>query len=103
MGEILGVLLHHRGKVLHYNEIRLADGFDIAMIEPDGAVAESFNISGGVRNEQNSNSAGAQFMNLAHAALPEVNIADCECLVHQENLRIDVNCHGKCESDDHAA
>ena len=49
--QIPGIFFSHRRKILHNNEIRLSDGADIAVIEPDGAVAERFDVSGGVRNE----------------------------------------------------
>ncbi len=42
-------------------------------------------------------------MNLAHTALAEINIADSECFVHEQNLWIDVNRDSESEPDDHAA
>ncbi len=42
-------------------------------------------------------------MNLAHAALAEVDVAHREGLVNQQDFRIHVNRHSKREPDDHAA
>ena len=42
-------------------------------------------------------------MDLAHAALPEIYVADGQGLVHQQNFGIHMDRHRECEPHDHAA
>ncbi len=79
------------------------DGHDPAVVQPHRAIAESLHVAGGVRHEENGDSAGAQFVNLAHAALAEVNVADGEGFVHQQNLGIEMDGDREGEPHDHAA
>ena len=46
---------------------------------------------------------GAQLVNFAHAALAEVDVADRESFIDQENFRIQMDGDGESEANDHAA
>ncbi len=54
-------------------------------------------------DEEDRDAFGAEFVHLSHAALAEVDVADCERFVDQENLGIDVDGDGEGEPDGHAA
>ena len=42
-------------------------------------------------------------VHLAHAALPEIDVADGQGFIHQQDLRVHVDRHGECQADHHAA
>ena len=90
-------------KVARDDGIGRADLDYAAVIEPHDAVAQSFDVGGGVGDEEHGDAAGAQLMNFAHAALAKVDIAHGEGFIHQQNLGVDVNGDGEGEADGHAA
>ena len=57
----------------------------------------------GVRDEQDGDAARAQLVHLAHAALAEIDVADGQRFVHQQDFRIDVDGHGERQAHHHAA
>ena len=73
------------------------------MVEPQRAVADGLHVAGGVRDEQDGDAARAQLVHLAHAALAEVDVADRQRFVHQQDLGIDVDRHGERQAHHHAA
>ncbi len=76
---------------------------DFPMVQPHRPVAKGFDIAGGVGDEQNRNSMGAKLMHLTHAALPEVYISHGKRLIHNQNLRIEMNRDSESEPHHHAA
>src|SRR5690349_6167404 len=56
-----------------------------------------------MRNEENRNAAGPEFVNLAHASLAEIDVAHGQGFVDEEDFGIEVNGHREGEADDHAA
>src|SRR5208283_1027408 len=56
-----------------------------------------------VRNEQDGDAARAQFVDLAHAALAEIDVADGEGLVHQPDFGVHIDGHGEGQPHHHAA
>ena len=73
------------------------------MIEPHGTVADLFYVAHGVRHEEDRDAALAEFVNLTHAALAEIYVANSERFVDKEDLRINVDCNSECEAHAHAA
>ena len=76
---------------------------DLAVLQPERAIAERFHFAGGVRNEQDGDSARAELVNFAQAALAEVDIAHGESFVHQKNFGIDVDRDREGQANHHAA
>ena len=101
--EELGVLFDHVGQVFGDDQFGFAEFADVAVIEPHGAVADGFDVADGVGDEEDGHAFGAEFMHLSHAALAEVDVADGECFVDEEDLRVDVDGDGEGEADGHAA
>src|SRR5262249_36239540 len=101
--EISRILLRHRGKIFRDDAVGLAHVYQATVIEPEDAIADSFHVADCVRYEQDRNAARAEFVYLAHAALAEVDVAARERFVDEQNLRIDVNCHGERQANYHAA
>src|SRR5579871_6563187 len=93
----------HGCKILRDNDIRLSDGFEGTFFEPHRAVAQGFHVAGGMRYEKNRNSLVAKLVDLAHAALAEVDVAHGESFVDQQDLGIEVNRDGEGKANSHAA
>ena len=67
------------------------------------AVADRLHVADRVRDEQDGDAARAQLVDLAHAALPEVDVADRQRFVHQQDLRIDIDRDREGQPHHHAA
>ena len=93
----------HRGKVLADHQVGFSDGAHAPVIQPEGAIADGLDIAGGMGDEQDGDSARAELMNFAHAAVAEVDIADRESFIDQKNFRIEMDGDGEREAHDHAA
>ena len=78
-------------------------GFDAAVEQEDGAVAERFDQAEIVGDEEDGDFAFAEFLELADAAVGEDGVADREGFVDDENFGIDVDGGGEGEADVHAA
>ena len=63
----------------------------------------AFTSADGVRDEQDGDAARAQFVHLAHAALAEVDVADRQRFIHQQDLGVHVDGHGEGQPHHHAA
>ena len=72
-------------------------------VQPHSAVADRFDFAHGMRHEKDGHATTSHFMNLTHAALAEIYVANRERFVDQENLGIDVDCYGERQPDCHAA
>ena len=72
-------------------------------VQPKRTIADRLDSSLAMRNEQNGDTIFAQLVYLAHAALVEVNIADRECFVDQQDFRIDMNRNRERQAHRHAA
>ena len=57
----------------------------------------------GVGNEQDGDAARAQFVDLAHAALAEIDVAHGQGFVHQQDFGVHVDGHGEGQPHHHAA
>src|ERR1017187_7690779 len=101
--QVRRVLFHHGRQILSHHPVRFADLPKAALLQPQGAVADGIYIGDGVGNEQNRDAPRAQFVHLAHAALPEVDVAHRQGFVHQQDLRVHVDGYSKREPDDHTA
>ena len=73
------------------------------MVQPQNAIADSLHVADGVGDEQNRDAALPQFVDLAHASLPEVNVAYRESFIYQEDFGIHVDRHRKGQAHHHAA
>ena len=73
------------------------------MLQPEDMVANGLHIGNGVRYEDNGDAAGAQFVHLAHTTMPEVSIANRECLIDEEHLGIHTDGNGESQPHYHAA
>lgn len=100
---IIRVLFRHGGEVLRDHAFGIADGLDLSMVEPECAVAQGFHVAGGMRDKKNRDAARAQLVNFTEAALPEIDVADRESFIDQQDFGIDVDRHRECEPDHHAA
>src|SRR5690242_10935304 len=78
---ISGILFGHRGEVSGNHQVRAPDGHEASVIQPHRAITQRLHVSGGVRYEENRDSAGAQLVDFTYAALAEVDIAYSERLV----------------------
>ena len=101
--QVCGILLHHGRQVFGHHAIGFADFAHAAVIQPQGAVADGLHVGDGVRDEQDGDAARAQFVDLAHAALAEIDVADGQRFVHQQDLGIHVDGHGERQPHHHAA
>ncbi len=54
-------------------------------------------------DKENRDAARAQLVDLAQAALPEVDVADRQSFVNEKNLGVHVDGDGESQPDDHAA
>ena len=78
-------------------------GFDAAVEQKDGAMRELLHQTQIVRDEEHGDFALAQFFEFADAAVGEDGIADGQRFVNDQNVRIDMDCGGKCQPHIHAA
>ena len=101
--QIGGILLGHRGQIFGNHAVRFADIDHAAVIEPQDAIADRLHVADGVRNEQDGDTALAEFVDLAHAALAKVNVADGQRFIHQQDFRIDIDRDGEGQAHHHAA
>lgn len=101
--EELRVFFDHVCQVLGNYEFSFSELADLAVVEPHGTVADGFDVANGVRDEEDRDAFGAEFVHLSHAALAEVDVTDGEGFVDEEDLGIDMDGHGEGEADGHAA
>ena len=87
--------------------VTTASVFPISLMRPASshmrAVAEGLHLGDSVRDEQNGHACVAHLVHLAHAALAEIDVADRERFVDQQDLGLDVNRDGKSQAHAHAA
>src|ERR1019366_471561 len=74
-----------------------------ALVEPERPISQRLHVGHVVRNVNDGDAAGAQFVDLAHAALPEINVAHRQSLVHDENVGVQMHGHGERQTHYHAA
>src|ERR1019366_6568076 len=86
-----GVLFDHGGHVFGDDAVGLADFDEAAFVEPHDAVADGLDVGHGVGDEQDGDVALAQLVDLAHAALAEIDVADGEGFVNEQDFRIDAD------------
>lgn len=98
-----GILGVHLGEVFTDDEVGSAEITNAAAVEPEDTVADGFDVTHGVADEEDSDAMLAEFMDLTEAALAEVNIADSEGFVDEENFWIDMDGDGEGEAHGHAA
>src|ERR1017187_1230221 len=98
-----GVLLDHGGHVFGDDAVGLADFDETAFVEPHDAVADGLDVGHGVGDEQDGDAALAQLVDLAHAALAEIDVADGEGFVDQQDFGIDADGYGEGQAHHHAA
>ena len=101
--QVGGILLGHRGEVFGDHAVGFADIDHAAVIEPQDAVADGLDVADGMRDEEDGDAALAEFVDLAHAALAEVDVADGEGFIHQQDFGIDVDGDGEGQAHHHAA
>src|ERR1035437_439092 len=101
--EIGGILLGHGGEVFGDHAVGFADIDHTAVIQPEHAVADGLDVADGVGDEQDGDAALAEFVDLAHAALTEVNVAHGEGFIDQQDFGIDIDGDGEGEAHHHAA
>ena len=101
--QVGGILLGHGGQVFGDHAVGFADIDHAAVIQPQDAVADRLDVADGVRDEQDGDAALAEFVDLAHAALAEVNVADRQGFVHQQDFGIHVDGHREGQAHHHAA
>lgn len=102
MLEVGGILLRHRREVSGYDDIGGSDVADMAFVEPEGPVADRFDVTHGMGDEDDGNPALAEFVDFAHTALAEVDVAYRESFIDEEDFRIDVDSDGEGETDRHS-
>ena len=73
------------------------------MFQPHSAVADGFDVGDGVGNEEDGDAARAQFVDFAHAALAEIDVAYRQGFVHQQDFGVDIDGDGEGQADYHAA
>ena len=56
-----------------------------------------------MRDKQDGDSARAQLVHFAHAALSKIEIAHGQCFIHQQDLGIQIDGHGESQPHHHAA
>ena len=98
-----GVLLDHGGEVPGHHAVRVAQLDHAAAVQPESPVADGFHVGHRVRNEQDGDAARAHLVNLAHAALAKIDVADGQGLVHQQNFRVHIDSHSEGQPHHHAA
>ena len=101
--QVRGILLRHRRQVFGDHPVRFADIHHAPVVQPQDAVADRLHVADRVRDEQDRDAALPQFVDLAHAALPEVNVAHRQRLVHQQDFGIHVDRHREGQPHHHAA
>src|ERR1035437_6931669 len=101
--EVGGILLGHGGEVFGDHAIGFADVDHAAVIQPEDAVADGLDVADGVGDEEDGDAALAEFVDLAHAALAEVNVADGEGFIDEEDFGIDIDGDGEGQAHHHAA
>ena len=75
----------------------------IALFDPDGALADALNLIHGVAREENRDvSVLDEVLNAALALLLEEHVADGERLVHDEDVRLGDGGDGERDARDHA-
>ena len=93
----------HGREILGDHGIRIANGHGTAVFQPQRAVADGLDLRDRVRHEHDRDAAGAQLVDLPHAAVPKVSVSDGQGLVDQQDFGIDVDCHCKGQTHHHAA
>ena len=73
----------------------------VAGVEPQRFVAEALDEIERVRDEENRLVAAAEFSELVEALVCETLVADCEHLVDQQHVGVDVNRDGEAETHVH--
>ena len=75
---------------------------DATLTQQDGAVAESFDRLGVVRDEDDRPAASLDLSDLREALALEVLVADREHLVEEQHVGLDVRRDGEAESHEHS-
>ena len=97
------VLADHRGQILCHHAVRVALLDHAPVLQPHDLLSQALNIHGAVRHEDDGYSTAVQLVDLAHAALAEVDVADRERFIHEQNVRVEIDCHGESKAHHHAA
>ncbi len=99
---IAGVFCRHGGEVIGDDLSGLAEIGDTTVVQPEGAVADGFDVGHGMADEEDGYSTGAELADLAHGALAKAGVADGERLIDEQNFGVNVNGDGEGQPDDHA-
>ena len=100
---LIGRQAHQKLFIEVHHLLRLALGELVALIEEDHPVTVSGNGSQIVADEQDRLALGTEFFKFMIAFCLKENIPDGQGLIDNQDFRVDVNGHGKCQAHEHTA
>ena len=90
------------GQIRANNTLRVAGPAYLAAVEPQRFVAEPLDQIERMGHEQDRLAASLEFAELVEALVGKAFVSNGEHFVHEQDVRIDVNRHGKAEAHVHA-
>ena len=97
-----GILHGHGGQVFDHHRLGVSQGPDVSPVEPEAAVADCFDVADGVRDKEDSDSFGPEFVDFSHAPLAEIDVSNGEGFVDQKDFGIDMDGHSEGQADGHS-